>query len=366
MAETKTPARKPRTAAPVVIADASTLMADLIEATNETVTVEGTAVPAAVIQKPTTDAGVNLADKLGLAPTPAELPVPVALTVAQIASKAMRVEIDKAWSMFYGKRAQGAAAFVEPTEDKIEELVGAYMTEHGVKMMKAAFAVKDQIDLDRAAHAAAAADQGKIDLEWLRAGQHEIKELLLNVEQMIVSAGGKASSTTSKPRAASSDSPSTTRGPSVSWSAMAPKLLDYAESIGLVGFYFVDVTVGGYKGAYHAVRLHRDGTWTKANYNPETNQIEDTGVQVPTWKYFDKNGDDRTDATPKDMVPQHALSKNEMFGVLMLKKDGTILDLDGVTADRRDDKGARIVGTRKDYAFNDSFFAAAGVPFKTK
>lgn len=353
--------RTPRTA-PVVIVDKSET-ATPPAAPNAAP--EGTSVPTLVVVPPTTDAGVNLAEAVGLAPDVKALEVPATPTDAQVQARIMRGDMQAAWAKFFAKCPVNIGAFVEPDPAAIKAMRIAYMTEKGMDLtdidahVDAGMTIKDQIDAARKAHEASAASGNGVKLEWLHASRVEILDVLANVDTMISAAGGKVQHKTTS----TSSTGGTRKAKSTpsAWKERAPKLIAYAESLGLVGVYLVDITVGGYKGKPHPVRLHADGTWTKATYNFDTHQVTDTGIQVPTWKYFDKDGNDRTDETPKDMVPQHSLAKGEMFGVLMLKKDGTILDIDGLTADRRDENNKRKAGSRKDYALVPAFFTAAGV-----
>jgi hypothetical protein len=370
------PKRAPRSGVKLTDAAAATPMPNAVA--------PASAVPSLVIVPPTTPAGVNLAQEKGLTAAVPSVPVaatPVPPTDAQVhARQLIGNPLAASWVTFYGKRPQGSAAFVEPTKPEIAAMRLAYITEYNsnadnaVKMdptdiddlVMAGTVVKSRIDTARNAHAAAVSDQSKIDVEWMRAALHEADEFSATLRAAIVTAGGKVVTKTTASTGTSSTGKGGVRAPKFDWKSAAVKMCAYASELGLAGVYFVDVSVEGYKGVQRPVRLHPDGTWTKATYDAATHKLTDTGVSVPTWKYFDKDGNDRTDATPKEMIPQHNLAKDEMYGVALITPEGTVLDLPGLTADRTGSDGKRIAGSAKHYARMTAFGAACGVSFGKK
>lgn len=285
---------------------------------------EGTAIPPI--------AAAPISTTLALVTTPAagaDLPnnsapvtVPVAPTAAQLAAREMRVNVNLSWIAFMGAIPGAAGStFAEPDDDAIDALIEAYMTENaGTRLTKAAFAVKDQIDAARAAHQAAMANSNGVKLDYYHAARHELLGVLDAVDQLIVNAGGKvkksASASTASASVSAAEKKTVTgdKKATATWAERAKKLHAWGKAHGLPRIIFVDQTVGGYEGQYHAVELHADGRLEKCAFNPDTYEATGTGEFVTSPIYF---------TAPDGSRPKY--SPDQMFGILLGK-----LKLEGV------------------------------------
>lgn len=324
------------------------------------------AVPSAIAPLPESPAAAILADEVQNS-APIVVPAPVQKpTAAQLAANEMHTDMRVAFSLCYGRRPNAVnGVWVEPDKAMLKSMRTEYAAANELDLtdeddlIAAALAVKENIDTQRAAFAAAAADQGAVDREWLIASQKRISELLSAVNFMLSAAGGKVSK---KALDAPSTSVKQDRKPrtTLNWQEIAPKLHDAAQRLMLDGVYFVDQTAGGYKGAFHVLKLHRDGRFEKCRYNADSHVPTPTGEFVSTWKYFDVDGVDITSSEQKK--PAHALSKDEMYGILLIR-NGKIVDLPGLSHALYDAAGQRKLGTVRHYALPTVFWAEAGLNF---
>jgi hypothetical protein len=319
---------------------------------------------AAPVASADVDKASKIADKVTIPATP---------TDAQVAARMFKGDVDLLIVACYNKRpiATGAA-FVEPDKEAKKVLRKAYAAEHNLDLdpegddyETIVLGVANQIKAQRDAFNAAAADQGKVDRAWLTAIHAELKGLTANVAQMIESAGGKVTTPRSSvARADSATTGGTERKSKTDWSVIAPKLIDYAESIGLAGVYLVDITVGGYKGTQRPLRLHRDGRFEKCTYVDSESLPIGTGEFVSTWKYFDVEGNDLVPGSDQKRCA-HTLTKDEMYAVLAVSADNKLVDTDLRHA-RYDSVGKMIAGSRKNYIMPTVFWSDAGVPMASK
>lgn len=351
MATNKTLERTPRT---VNISTVAALTDDLVVATDTPIMNAGTAVPPTVVTAPTTQAGVNLASDAGLSPTPAALSVPATPTISQIQARVMIGDMQAAWAKYYALCPADTGSFIEPTEDAIEARITTLMVT-GVKMMAAAMTIKGEVDNERDAFNAGASAGNAIAREWLVNARSEVMGFVATLDTLIVGTGGKvktvrAATLTSEPKIGRS---------STKWTEWAPALNTYAKKIGLDAVYFVDQTIGGYKGTFHVLKLHTDGRWEKCDFNADSHVPTPTGQFVSSWKYFGTNGVDWTLDSAQNKIA-HSLSKDEMYGILLIK-NGKIVDMPQLSHALHTDKGVRVVGSVKHYAMPTVFWAAAGL-----
>lgn len=253
---------------------------------------------------PTVPAAV-LADEKGIDKPVA---VPATPTAAQLAASATQAKVATLWTEYLVAIPGNSGEFAEPTDDQIDAMIDAYMEANpGTRASKAAFAVKDQVDADRAAHAAAAASGNSVKLEYYRAMKAELGAMAAAVDVLIAAAGGKVASA---PRKASKADAVVTDGKAASttWAEKAAKMYAWADAHALTDIVFMDQTVGGYEGSMHCVKLHRDGKLEKVTVDGEY-AITPTGEFVTTPIYFTAKDGSRPKYSP-----------DQMFGILLGKQ----------------------------------------------
>lgn len=230
----------------------------------------------------------------------APIAVPAPRTAAQLAADSASSEIHAVYLNFYGKRPQAAVPFIEPDAAALKARRLAYITAHDIDMtdmdalMEVGVIVKAQIDSERSAYLGAKHNQNITDQEWLRAYRAVLSTHMGAIDSLFSAAGGVATVTTktraSKAIDSADEKNSSTSRARLDWAKRAPKMIAYAESLGLAGVYVFDRPRGGYKDIQHCTKLHADGRWEICTFVARDKLPTPTGEFVASPLYYGENG----------------------------------------------------------------------------